>query len=126
MDMLDIREADDVIVVTFKMANIVDEPTIRKIGAEFEKLTLESTVHRKLLLNFQGVTFLGSYMISQIMRLHKMCQKDQVTLKLCNISPKIYEVFQITMLHKVLSIYDTVGKALSAFNSKLKRWFGGR
>lgn len=112
-------------MVTFAHARILDEATIRAIGTEFEKLTLEAAASRKLLLNFKGVEFMSSAMLGQIMRLSKKCKADGIKLKLCGISAQIREAFTITRLDKVLEIESDEEAALAAFDGGGKRgWFG--
>ena len=124
MAVLDIRDRDDVVVVYFSQARILDEVVIREIGEEFRDLTLQASTDRKLLVNFGRVEFMSSSMIGQIMRLHKMCQQDKVKLKLCNISPKILEVFKIMRLDKILDIRDDEDAAMEAFGGAKRSWFG--
>jgi anti-sigma B factor antagonist len=40
---------------------------------------------------------------------------------MCQIAPDIMKVFEITRLNKVIDIYDTEEKALSAYNKR--GWF---
>ena len=119
-----VSDKDDVVVVTFSQAQILDEGIIRQIGAEFADLTIQAAAERKLLLNFAGVTFMSSAMIGQIMKLHKQAKNDKVELKLSDITPNIMEVFKITNLTKILSIYKTEAEALKAFGPPRKSWFG--
>src|SRR4030088_3317738 len=95
---LNIVERQDVVMVTFNNVKILDEGVIRQIGGEFEKLTTEAAAERKLLLNFDRVTFMSSAMIGQIMKLYKKAKADGIALKLCSIDPTILEVFKITRL----------------------------
>ena len=122
MDLLTFREIDDVVAVSFNQVKILDETVIRQIGQEFKNLTLQAAAGHKLLLDFSRVGFMSSAMIGQIMRLHKQCKQDKVVLKLCNISSNIMEVFQITGLVKVLSIYPDEVKALEAFGPPSFGW----
>ena len=124
MPMLDIRDRNDVVVASFSQGRILDEMVIREIGEEFRDLTLQASSDHKLLLNFSRVEFMSSSMIGQIMRLHKQCQQDKVKLKLCNISPKILEVFKIMRLDKILDIRADEDAALEAFGSTKRSWFG--
>jgi anti-sigma B factor antagonist len=125
--MLRIKIADklDVVVVTFNDAKILDDNTIREIGLDFGKLTLEASGDRKLLLNFANVSFMSSSMLGQIVKLSKQAKNDKINLKLCNITPEIMEVFKITKLEKVLDIQKTEAAALEAFGKPRKSWLGG-
>ncbi|HID75939.1 MAG TPA: anti-sigma factor antagonist [Planctomycetaceae bacterium] len=126
MALLDIQEKNDVVVVYFRQAKILDESTIRQIGEEFKNLTIEAAASRKLLLNFERVEFMSSSMVGQIIRLNKQCKQDKVRLKLCGISPSIMEVFNLMRLRKVLEIHDDEEEALEAFGSGRRGWFGRR
>lgn len=121
---LTIQERGDVVMVRFAQSRILDESTIRAIGAEFDKLTLEAAAGRKLLLNFQGVAYMSSAMLGQILRLNKHCKADKIKLKLCDICPQVLEVFTITKLNKVLEIEGDEEGALAAFGGAKKGWFG--
>ncbi len=123
MNALEIREAEDVVVITFNHSKVLDEGTIRQIGEEFSNLTMEAAAERKLLLNFSNVGFMASAMIGKILILNKQCKKDRIDLKLCSICPNIMEVFNLMKLNKVLSIYDDEPSALEAFGPSRKSWF---
>ena len=123
MNILGIRDEKDVVVVSFKHAKVLDERTIRQIGAEFAKLTLEAAAERKLLLSFRAVAFMASAMIGQIMILNKQCKKDRIDLRLCSICPNIMEVFKLMKLTKVFQIYDDEPQALEAFGPTRRSWF---
>ncbi len=123
MTMLEIRDRNDVVVATIQPAKILDELTIRKIGEEFKNLTLEAGADRKLLLNFERVSFMSSSMIGQVMLLSRQCRKDKVQLKLCKISPSIMEIFTLMRLNKVLDIYKDEDEAIGAFGSVRGRFF---
>lgn len=124
MSMLDIRDKNDVVVVSFRQVKILDEGTIREISEEFGKLTLEASADRKLLLNFQKVEFMSSSMIGLIIRLSKQCKNDKIQLRLCSISANIMEVFELMRLNKVLNLHKTESEALEAFGPTRRGWFG--
>lgn len=124
MAQLTIAESNDVVVVTFAESKILDESVIRQIGEEFKSLTTEAAAERKLLVRFDRVTFMSSSMLGQVMRLAKQCKADKVDLKLSDIAPSIMEVFKITRMDKLLSIYATEAEALKAFGPPRKSWFG--
>jgi len=124
MPRISIGEKLDVVVVTFNDAKILDEATIREIGLDFAKLTLEASGDRKLLLNFAQVNFMSSAMLGQIMKLAKQAKNDKIDLKLCEITPDIMEIFKLTKLDKVLDIHKTEAAALEAFGAPRKSWFG--
>jgi anti-sigma B factor antagonist len=122
MDPLLIRDVEDVVVVSFNLVKILDETSIRKIGQEFQNLSLQAAANRKLLLDFSRVGFMSSAMIGQIMKLYQQCKRDKIRLKLCNICPNIMEVFKITGLNKALEIHPDSVKAIEAFGPPAAGW----
>ena len=123
MALIEIRENEDVVVVSFTQSKILDGQTIQQIGREFGDLTLEASADRRLLLNFKKVDFMASAMLGKIILLHKQCKKDKIHLKLCHISPDIMEVFKITNLTKILEIHKTEEDAVEAFGGRKMGWF---
>lgn len=122
---LTIQERGEVVMVTFAQSRIVDEQSIRALGAEFENLTLEAAADHKLLVNFKGVDYMSSAMIGQIMKLNKKCKADGIKLKLCSICAQVMEIFKITNLTKILEIEADEEAALAAFDGTATKrgWF---
>lgn len=110
----------DVTVVYFQDAQILDEVKIQQISDELNQIA-ERVANGKLLLNFTDVKFMSSAVLGKLNNLNKKCKTNQATLKLCNISPDIMQVFKITKLNKVFSIHENEEEALAAFNKK--GWF---
>lgn len=115
------QQKDDVLIVQFTSQKILSDVLIAQIGREL--LELADEADGKLLLDFQGVTFMSSAMIGKIVLLNKKCKQNKTTIKLCNIAPSIKEVFEITRLNKVFSIYESLDDAIAAFGKK-GGWFG--
>jgi anti-sigma B factor antagonist len=122
MDPLLIRDKDDVVVVSFNHAKLIELDVVRAIGQEFKNLPLQAAANRKLLLDFSKVEFMTSGMIGEIVKLQKQCKQDKIRLKLCNICANIMEVFKITGLAKALEIYPDGMKALEAFGPPSVGW----
>ena len=93
------QQKDDVLIVQFTSQKILSDVLIAQIGREL--LELADEADGKLLLDFQGVTFMSSAMIGKIVLLNKKCKQNKTTIKLCNIAPSIKEVFEITRLRPV-------------------------
>ena len=113
-------QRDDVLVIRFTSPRILSDVMIAQIGHELIKLADQA--NGKLLLDFSGVAFMSSAMIGKIVLLNKKCKASNTVVKLCNIAPSIMEVFEITRLNKVFSIYDSVDVAVKSFQKK--GWFG--
>ncbi len=70
---------------------------------------------RNILLNLKNVEFIDSFGVGEILASYISTQNLGGHLKLSNISKKLYVVFQITMLTKVLEIFDSENSALDSF-----------
>lgn len=121
MGSLRIREVEDVLVVNIADSKILDEAKIQKIGDELIAAAERAGVNKRLLLSFQGVSYMSSAMIGKLVLLNKRCKKDGIDLKLCDISSNVAEVFKIMKLNKVFDIQKTEEKGLKAFSKK--GWF---
>lgn len=111
----------DVLVVYFTDAQILDEVKITQLSDELMKVA-DKASGEKLLLNFSEVRFMSSAVLGKLVALNKKCKKDGTTLKLCNISNDIMQVFKLTRLNKVFDIAEDESAAISAFNKR--GWFG--
>ena len=110
-------ENGDILVVYFNDAKILDEAKIQQIGAELNEKVAQAASGR-LLLNFHNVTFMSSAMIGKVILVNKKCKAANITLKLCNISDNVMEVFKLMRLNKILDIQKDEEKALKSFDKK--------
>lgn len=70
---------------------------------------------RKIMLNLGGVEFIDSFGVGEILASYISTQNLGGTFKLFSISKKLLLIFQITMLTKVLDIYEDEDCALRSF-----------
>lgn len=70
---------------------------------------------RNVLLNLEGVEFIDSFGVGEILASYISTQNLGGKLKLCRISKKLLLIFQITMLTKVLDIQEDCERALESF-----------
>ena len=106
MSSLKSEQKEDILVVYFTDAKILDEARIQQIGKELMEKGEEAgkSESKKMLLNFQGVQFMSSAMIGKLVLLNKKSKAANLILKFCAISPNVLEVFKITRLNKVFDI----------------------
>ena len=111
-----IREKDGVII--FDIEGEV-KSAVKKILHGLLKDQLAND-KRNLLLNMEQVTCIDSDGVGEILSGYISACKSGGRLKLAKLPNKIYLVFQITLLTKVLEIYDDEEKAIKSFfeNSK--------
>jgi anti-anti-sigma factor len=107
------REKEDVIIFDI-------EGEIRR--SDISDVTLHQLVKdqldvgkRNILLNFQDVEFIDSFGVGEILASYISTHNLGGKLKIARISKKLYLVFQVTMLTKVLEIFDEEDNALDSF-----------
>jgi anti-sigma B factor antagonist len=104
----------EVAVVAFSDKKILDEASIQELGSELFGL-VEQQQGKGILLNFANVEFLSSAALGKLITLDRKVKAAKGRLKMCNIRPEIFEVFQITKLNKVFDIRKDEADAIKAF-----------
>lgn len=121
MSAVRVEPKEDVVVCYFTDGKILDSQRIEEVGKDLQG-AVPQAIHKKLVLNFRGVSFMSSAMISKLVLLNKTCKAAGVRMKFCEVSPNVMEVFKITKLNKVFDIQKTEEKAIASFDKK--GWFG--
>lgn len=112
------------ICVDYKPNAIIASLTYRKILEASDIQALEDTIMPlieqnnglNLIINFATVEFLSSAVLGLLIRVSKRTIEADGTLKLCEINPRIFEVFKITGLNRVFDIYDDQDYALQSLD----------
>ena len=110
------RKKDDIIIFDI-------EGEIRR--SDISDVTLHQLVKdqldigkRNILLNFQDVEFIDSFGVGEILASYISTHNLGGKLKIAKLSKKLYLVFQVTMLTKVLEIFEEEDNALDSFFKK--------
>ena len=111
---LTISDSRGVKIVEFADRKILEEISIAEIGNELYSL-VEGVPGVKILASFQNVEHLSSAALGMLITLSNKVTEQDGTLKLSDITPRIYEVFKITRLNTRFEIYDTAEQALDSF-----------
>lgn len=111
---IDIDEIGDVTIATFIDKKILDETNIQVIGNQLFGL-VDQDGRGKIILDFTNVEYLSSAALGKLITMDKKVKSAKGKLRLCSIRPEIYEVFAITKLNKLFSIYENQDKALEGF-----------
>jgi anti-sigma B factor antagonist len=72
---------------------------------------------RNILLNLKNVGFIDSFGVGQILSSFISTHDLGGKLKLCHVSKKILLIFDITMLRRVLEVFDDCDSALKSFET---------
>ena len=101
-------------VILFDTEKLLDAVEIEQCYREIVEV-LGKTQEHSVLLHFGRVKFMSSAALGMLIRVLKKCKEYKVLLKLCNISPEEYEVFQITGMNKIFEIHPDAAQAMEAF-----------
>ncbi|MBC8482030.1 MAG: STAS domain-containing protein [Planctomycetes bacterium] len=98
---------DGLTVIRFTDEKILEEVDILALQGSVMSV-IESREKLKLILDFCNVEFLSSAVLGLLLRISKKVYENEGQLRLCCISPKIYEVFKITRLTNIFEIHDSL------------------
>jgi anti-sigma B factor antagonist len=108
---ISVEYKDNATIISFTDERILEEKDINSLQESIMSV-IEQAEKIKLVLNFGNVKFLSSAVLSLLIRISKRIYEHDGQLRLCNINPKIYEIFKITRLTKTFDIYKDLESAL--------------
>ena len=93
----------DVTIVTFNHKEILSEQYVKEL--EKEIMSVVGRARREnMVLDFCNVKFMTSAFLGLLVKMHKRISERGGYLKLQNIDPSIYKIFEITKLTKIFDI----------------------
>ena len=107
---ISVEYSQNATIVTFTDEKILEETDIQALQESIMSV-VEQAERINLILDFGNVRFLSSAVFGLLVRISKRIYEHDGQLMLCNINPKIYEIFKITRLNKVLAIYKDIESA---------------
>ena len=113
---ISVEYAENATVVTFTEEKILEDKDIQSLQDSIMSV-IEQAERIDLILDFCNVKFLSSAVLGLLIRVSKKIYERQGQLGLCNINPKIYEIFKITRLTKIFDIYDDLDSAVEGLAS---------
>lgn len=90
-------------------------------GDELLKDKINSLIHqghRKLLLNLEGVPYIDSAGLGEIVRTYTTVSRQGGNLKLLNLTKRIQDLLSITKLLTVFETYENEPEAVKSFTSQ--------
>ncbi|MEE8130151.1 MAG: STAS domain-containing protein [Vicinamibacterales bacterium] len=106
------RASGDVMILDLKGKLTIGE------GDELLKDKINSLIqqgHRKLLMNLEGVPYVDSAGLGEIVRTYTTVSRQGGSLKLLNLTKRIEDLLAITKLLTVFDTYDSEQEALDSF-----------
>ncbi len=109
----------DATIVTFTDEKILEEKDIKALQESIMSVIESASDGINLILDFRNVQFLSSAVLGLLIRLSKRIYENDGKLRLCNINPKIHEVFKITRLTKIFDIYKDIKSATENLSEQI-------
>jgi anti-sigma B factor antagonist len=109
------RNIGDVTVLDLKGKMTLGE------GDELLKDKINSLIHqgqKKLLLNLEGVPYIDSAGLGEIVRTYTTVSRQGGNLKLVNLTKRITDLLSITKLLTVFETFDSEPEALKSFQAQ--------
>ncbi|HDZ68814.1 MAG TPA: anti-sigma factor antagonist [Phycisphaerales bacterium] len=107
---ISVEYAENSTIVTFTDERILEEKDIQALQESIMSV-VEQSERINMILDFRNVRFLSSAVLGLLIRISKKIYERDGKLRLCNIDPKIYEIFKITRLTKIFDIYQDIESA---------------
>ncbi len=108
---ISVKYAGNAAVVGFTDEKILEEKDINELQESLMSVIESASGKISLILDFGNVRFLSSAVLGLLIRVSKRIYEQEGQLRLCNINPRIYEIFKITRLTKTFDIYTDVESA---------------
>jgi anti-sigma B factor antagonist len=109
-----VEYGEEATIITFTDEKILEERDIVELQESLMGV-IEQAEKINLVLDFANVKFLSSAVLGLLIRVSKKVYEQNGRLRLCNISPRIYEIFKITRLTKIFDIYPDRAAAVVSF-----------
>ena len=110
-----VEYTEHALIVVINKEKLLDGGDIRLLEKSILNL-IDQGGKINLILDFRNVKFLSSAVLGLLIRIKKRIYDKQGQLRLCNINPRNYEVFEITGLISIFDIYPDLASATAGLS----------
>jgi anti-sigma B factor antagonist len=110
-----VEYAENATVITLAEEKILEEDDVRGLQEAIMSV-IQQAGRINLVVDFRNVGFLSSAVLGALIKVSKKVYECNGQLRLCNINPKIHEIFKITRLTKIFDIYRDLADALEGLS----------
>lgn len=111
--MLKVNTINNVNVVSFQNTDrfnaLIAEPVKEELLEFFNK------PNAKLAINLEGVNFIDSSGFGVFLSTMKAANNNYGTLKICNVSEEVMELFKLLQLHNVFELFSSLDECIASF-----------
>jgi len=112
---ISVEYAENATIITLADEKILEDDDIRALQESLMSV-IEQGGKINLVVDFRNVRFLSSAVLGLLIRVSKKVYEQDGQLRLCNINPKIHEIFKITRLTKIFDIYKDMERAIEGLS----------
>jgi anti-sigma B factor antagonist len=74
------------------------------------------TGHKKIILNMDGINYIDSTGLGELVSAYRLVKSQDGELKLMNLNKKVSDLLQITRLYAVFDVHNNEGQAVASFH----------
>jgi anti-sigma B factor antagonist len=111
---LRVRVENGVAIVGFVDTYLQSTDIVQETSEQIFNL-IKTNGYQKMVLHFDGVRFLSSEMIAEIVKVHRRMAQFKGRLRLCGLAPTLRDVFRVSQLDRLLEIFETEKEAMAKF-----------
>lgn len=108
-------ERDGVMVVSFSVKLIPDAESCGRIASEIESAILSGRC-KKVILNFDGITFMSYLIVYRFPALRTSALEKEVSIKFCRMPESTLDIIQQMSLNVPFDTFDSEEEAMAAFD----------
>ncbi len=101
-------------IVLVKIHENFDIVSLSNLKTELFNFTQDT--YKKVILDLSNVKFLDSTAIGIIVKTALQAQENSVKLAVVNLDENIYKLFTMSNLHRIVSIFENMNKAVDYVN----------
>jgi anti-sigma B factor antagonist len=106
-------ESNGAVMVVMVREERLDAHNSDELKAEMNRLFESGT--KDLLVDLKEVRFIDSSGLGVLVSGFKNASTHQGSIKLCNLQAQVKSMFELTRLHRVFDIYQTIDEALESY-----------
>lgn len=110
---MNIKEQKNNDVVICVLEGEVDINTSPELRKTFDGIVKAN--EKKVLVDFSGVSYIDSSGLATLIEMFQRLKKIGGSLRFCNMSGKVKNIFEITKLFKLFEVFDTSQDAIEGF-----------
>jgi anti-sigma B factor antagonist len=102
----------------YKIVDVKERRLDASIANDFKNTVIDTIAKtNNIILDFSNVDFIDSSILSALVYLYKLCQKENKKLFLVNLSKKLLNIFHITGLTSIFKIFNNINECIDQVNS---------